>query len=100
MIGENFTTNSSLVRYIGKKHTFLSLYQILWDEGCVFFARTTQPQTIMHLETSSNIWGTTTNPYNRNLTPGGSSGGESALIGLRGSIFVSRTLVSYSGASS
>ena len=39
----------------------------------------------MHLETSSNLYGTTVNPYNRNHTPGGSSGGEGALIGLRGS---------------
>jgi hypothetical protein len=39
----------------------------------------------MHLETSSNIYGVTVNPYNRFLTSGGSSGGEGALIGLRGS---------------
>jgi Asp-tRNA(Asn)/Glu-tRNA(Gln) amidotransferase A subunit family amidase len=43
----------------------------------------------MHLETESNIYGRTVNPYNRNLTSGGSSGGESALIGLRGSVLVS-----------
>lgn len=64
------------------------LYDILWDAGCVFYARTTQPQTIMHLETSSNIYGRTVNPYNRDLTPGGSSGGEGALIGMRGSLLV------------
>ena len=39
----------------------------------------------MHLETSSNLFGTTLNPYNRNLTSGGSSGGEGALIALHGS---------------
>ena len=39
----------------------------------------------MHLETSSNLYGTTVNPFNRSLTSGGSSGGEGALIGLRGS---------------
>jgi len=39
----------------------------------------------MHLETSSNLYGVTVNPYNRNLTSGGSSGGEGALIGLHGS---------------
>lgn len=39
----------------------------------------------MHLETSNNLYGVTVNPFNRNLTPGGSSGGEGALIGLRGS---------------
>jgi amidase len=54
----------------------------------VFYCRTTQPQTIMHLETDSNVYGLTVNPYNRNLTPGGSSGGEGALIGMRGSLVV------------
>lgn len=38
------------------------------------------------LETSSNLYGTTTNPHNTDLTPGGSSGGEGALIAMRGSL--------------
>ena len=59
--------------------------KILWNAGCVFYARTTQPQTLMHLETSSNLYGATTNPFNCHLTSGGSSGGEGALIGMRGS---------------
>ncbi|KAL8807877.1 MAG: hypothetical protein Q9223_001928 [Gallowayella weberi] len=59
--------------------------KILWRAGCVFYARTTEPQALMHLETSNNLYGVTVNPYNRDLTPGGSSGGEGALIGLRGS---------------
>ncbi|KAB8337251.1 hypothetical protein FH972_021553 [Carpinus fangiana] len=61
------------------------LLDSLWDAGCVFYARTTQPQTLMHLETSSNLYGVTVNPYNRNLTSGGSSGGEGALLGIKGS---------------
>jgi amidase len=32
------------------------------------------------------VFGRTLNPYNRKLTPGGSSGGEGALIGIRGSL--------------
>lgn len=39
----------------------------------------------MHLETSSNLYGVTVNPFNSDLTSGGSSGGEGALLGLRGS---------------
>ena len=61
------------------------ILKILWDAGCIFYARTTQPQTLMHLETSSNLYGVTVNPFNSNLSCGGSSGGEGALIGLRGS---------------
>ncbi|KAF6222324.1 hypothetical protein HO133_001410 [Letharia lupina] len=39
----------------------------------------------MHLETSSNLYGVTVNPFNRSSTSGGSSGGEGSLMGLRGS---------------
>ncbi|KAL8872257.1 MAG: hypothetical protein Q9174_002081 [Haloplaca sp. 1 TL-2023] len=62
-----------------------NVLKILWQAGCVFYVRTTEPQTLMHLETSNNLYGTTSNPFNRFLTPGGSSGGEGALLGLRGS---------------
>ncbi|KAI4214277.1 MAG: hypothetical protein L6R36_009433, partial [Xanthoria steineri] len=59
--------------------------QILSRAGAVFHARTTQPQTLMHLETDSNLFGVTVNPYNTKLSPGGSSGGEGALVGVGGS---------------
>ena len=68
------------------------LLDILWDAGCVFFARTTQPQSLMMLETESNVYGRTVNPWNRELTCGGSSGGEGALVGMRGSILVCSNL--------
>lgn len=61
------------------------ILQLLQNAGCVLYVRTTQPQSLMHLETSSNLYGETVNPYNRALTSGGSSGGEGALIALRGS---------------
>ncbi|CAJ2512337.1 Uu.00g053520.m01.CDS01 [Anthostomella pinea] len=62
------------------------ILRCLWEAGAVFYVRTTQPQTLMHLETSNNLYGTTINPYNSTLTSGGSSGGEGALLGLRGSV--------------
>lgn len=55
------------------------------EQGAVFHVKTTNPQTLMALETVSNLFGRTTNPYNTNLTSGGSSGGESALLAMRGS---------------
>ncbi|KAF2709609.1 putative glutamyl-tRNA amidotransferase subunit A [Pleomassaria siparia CBS 279.74] len=61
------------------------ILDILVDAGAVLYVRTTEPQTLMHLETDNNLYGVTVNPFNRNLSPGGSSGGEGALIGLRGS---------------
>ena len=47
--------------------------------------KTSLPQAIMHLETDSFL-GPTINPYNLNLTAGGSSGGEGALIAGMGSV--------------
>ncbi|KAF9875725.1 acetamidase [Colletotrichum karsti] len=63
-----------------------SLNEILEREcGAVILARTTQPQSVMHLETNSNVYGRTLNPWNRTLAAGGSSGGEGALVGFKGS---------------
>lgn len=89
MVGENVTTNGAFAAWVGKKHGSNILYDNLYEEGCVFYARTTQPQAIMHLETESPVYGRTVNPFNRDVTPGGSSGGESALLGMRGSLLVS-----------
>ncbi|CAH0016672.1 unnamed protein product [Clonostachys rhizophaga] len=53
--------------------------------GAVLYCKTSVPQTLMSAETMNNIIGYTFNPKNRNLSSGGSSGGEGALISLRGS---------------
>ncbi|KAF1966479.1 amidase [Bimuria novae-zelandiae CBS 107.79] len=58
---------------------------ILRKAGAVFHCRTTIPQTMMHLETDSVLYGVTNNPYNSSLSSGGSSGGEGALLALHGS---------------
>ncbi|KAI9743625.1 MAG: hypothetical protein M1818_002941 [Claussenomyces sp. TS43310] len=79
--------NAGFVSWVGRVGDQDALVlQLLWKAGCVFFARTTQPQSLMHLETSSNLYGVTVNPFNTTLSSGGSSGGEGALVGLRGSI--------------
>lgn len=61
------------------------LVAILRRLGAVFYCKTNQPQHIMHLETVSP-YGRTLNPHNIDLSAGGSSGGEGALIALRGSV--------------
>ena len=53
--------------------------------GAVLYVKTSVPHTLMCGETVNNIIGCTTNPKNRKLAVGGSSGGEGALIALRGS---------------
>lgn len=61
------------------------MVSILRGLGAVFYVKTNQPQTIMHLETTSH-YGRTLNPFNINLSSGGSSGGESALVAMKGSV--------------
>ncbi|CCM00023.1 uncharacterized protein FIBRA_02049 [Fibroporia radiculosa] len=58
---------------------------ILRKAGAVLYVKTANPQTLLSLETHNNIYGRTCNPFNRALTPGGSSGGESSLVAVRGS---------------
>ncbi|CAF3391518.1 unnamed protein product [Rotaria sp. Silwood2] len=61
------------------------IVKILYEAGAIFYVRTTEPQSLMHLECSSPVYGTTLNPFNRNLTSGGSTGGEGALLALKAS---------------
>ncbi|CAE7114136.1 unnamed protein product [Rhizoctonia solani] len=61
------------------------LVEILYELGAVPFTRTNVPQTLMWGETYNNVFGRTLNPYDLRLTSGGSSGGEGALIAMRGS---------------
>ena len=53
--------------------------------GAVFIVKTAVAQAVMQLESDSFL-GPVVNPYNRNLTAGGSTGGEGALLGGRGSV--------------
>lgn len=62
------------------------LAQLLLDAGAVLYCKTNVPQTLMALDSHNNVFGRTVNPLNVRVTPGGSSGGESALIGMRGSV--------------
>lgn len=78
--------NGGFISWVGRVAPDDALIlKFLWNAGAVFYARTTEPQTLMHLETSNNIYGVTVNPYNSKLTSGGSSGGEGALLGMKGS---------------
>ncbi|KAH7931012.1 general amidase [Leucogyrophana mollusca] len=82
-------TTMGYVSWIGKyAEKNAVLVDILIECGAVPFVRTNVPQTLMASlwpETFNNIFGRTTNPYNRLLTCGGSSGGEGALVALKGS---------------
>jgi amidase len=75
------------VSWIGKKDTEDSvLTTMLLNAGAVLYIKTSVPQSLMVCETVNNIFGRTTNPRNKNWSCGGSSGGEGAIVGIRGGI--------------
>jgi amidase len=63
-----------------------ALVDILLRAGALLYCKTNIPQTLMALDSHNNVFGRVLNPQNTMLTAGGSSGGEGALIALRGSI--------------
>ena len=52
----------------------------LMNAGAVLHARTTTPEFSCAAMTHSTLWGVTRNPWNLDLTPGGSSGGSAAAL--------------------
>lgn len=59
---------------------------MLLDLGAVLYCKTNLPQSIMTGDSDNNVFGRTLNPHNTSLTAGGSTGGEGALLALRGSV--------------
>ncbi|KAF3482023.1 general amidase [Arthroderma uncinatum] len=53
--------------------------------GAVLYCKTSVPQTLLIGETENNIIGRVLNPWNNNLSCGGSSGGEGVMLALGGS---------------
>ncbi|KAL4989034.1 amidase signature domain-containing protein [Aspergillus falconensis] len=80
----------STIGYVGRSFSPASedavLVQMLKNMGAIILAKTNLPQSIMWAETENPLWGLTVNPRNPALTPGGSTGGEAALLTLHGSI--------------
>lgn len=58
--------------------------RLLKEAGALPFCKTNVPQSLISFETVNNIFGRTLSPWDRERTPGGSSGGESALLASRG----------------
>ncbi|XP_066454143.1 fatty-acid amide hydrolase 1 isoform X1 [Eleutherodactylus coqui] len=62
------------------------IVQVLKKQGALPFVKTNIPQCMLNYDCSNPIYGQTLNPLNHTKTPGGSSGGEGALISAGGSI--------------
>ncbi|KAI5117279.1 hypothetical protein M0805_005604 [Coniferiporia weirii] len=62
-----------------------ALVRLLRDAGAVPYVKTTIPITLLSFESASAVFGRATNPHNSGYSPGGSSGGEAALLASGGS---------------
>ncbi|KAK6387039.1 hypothetical protein LTS17_000304 [Exophiala oligosperma] len=63
-----------------------AVVQTLLDLGAVLYVKTNIPQTMMAGDSHNYVFGRTLNPHRSYLSADGSSGGEGALIAMRGSI--------------
>jgi len=82
-----FDASAGMVHFAEKPSTeYSALPKLLLQLGAVFHCKTNVPQTMMTADSDNNVFGRTMNPNNKFLTAGGSSGGEGALVAMRGSV--------------
>jgi len=62
-----------------------ALIRLLRDAGAVPFVKTNVPITLLSFVSLNSVCGVTKNPHKLTHTPGGSTGGESALLAFGGS---------------
>lgn len=65
---------------------FFPLLRILTRTGAVPYAKTALPVTLLSFESYNGLWGRCLNPHVPEYSPGGSTGGEGALLALGGRI--------------
>lgn len=61
-----------------------AMIRLLKDAGAIPYVKTNLPITLLSFESTNDVWGRTTNPHNAAYSPGGSTGGEGALLALGG----------------
>ena len=71
--------------WVGRKQEDAVLVRLLRDAGAIPYVKTNVPITMLSFECANDVFGATTNPHNSAYVPGGSSGGEAALIACGGS---------------
>lgn len=57
-----------------------AVVQTATDQGALVLGKSNVPLLLLAMETHNDIWGTTHNPWDPGRAPGGSSGGEGALL--------------------
>ncbi|CAI2354310.1 unnamed protein product [Caenorhabditis sp. 36 PRJEB53466] len=85
---ENYDATVGLAQFLDRReHSTCALVQFLSDQGAVPFCLTNVPQGLLSYVSSNPIYGRTINPWDFDRTPGGSSGGEAALVAAGGAAF-------------
>lgn len=82
--GQLWSAGLAATRLISPKDCLL--IETVRELGAVFYVKTHQPALVFSLESTSFL-GRTLNPHNIDLSSGGSSGGEGALLAMKGSPF-------------
>jgi Asp-tRNA(Asn)/Glu-tRNA(Gln) amidotransferase A subunit family amidase len=62
-----------------------AMVRMLKDAGAVPFVKTALPITLLSFESTNDVWGRCKNPHNNDYSPGGSTGGEGAILAFGGS---------------
>lgn len=62
------------------------MVRLLKDAGAVPYVKTNLPITLLSFESANDVWGLSVNPHNPAYSPGGSTGGEAALLAMGGRI--------------
>lgn len=73
------TSGNSIYKHYVPKVTAPAVQRLI-DAGAVIFGRSNVPRDASDWQTYNKLYGTTHNPWNRKLTPGGSSGGAVAAL--------------------
>lgn len=61
------------------------LVKLLKRAGAIPHVKTALPITLLSFESTNDVWGVAKNPHNTKYSPGGSTGGEGALLAMNGS---------------
>lgn len=81
--GFPFTSGSLFRKDVIAKEDAISV-KYLKQEGAIVLGKTNVPECNFWMESFNKIYGLTRNPYDPSRTPGGSSGGEGAIVGAGG----------------
>lgn len=83
-----FDTSVGYSRYTGQPQQQDGvMVRLLKQAGAVPVFKTNVPISLLSFESTNDVWGRTTNPHNKDYSPGGSTGGEAALLAYGGSRF-------------